>query len=322
MVKRTALYLIPVWFLSQGVSYSQSIADDYRRADSLAAITASKVYYSNIRPSWIGTTGYLFYENYTPEGTEYIIINAVNKSRRQAFDQKKFAASFESATGRKAEPGKLPIRNITFSERLGSFAFNYEDYNWICNLKDYRIVRRDRVTERGRTGIYHWSFRDELANPPVVSPDKKWTAFIRDFNVWIRSNDDRKEYQLSYDGGTGEYYSSYIRWSPDSKKLISCRVKPPEHHIVHYIESSPADQLQPKHYSFEYPKPGDAVPQLYPQLFDITAKKQIEVDKTQIQNQYSINNLIWTKNSRYFTFEFNKRGHQVYQVIRIEVETG
>ena len=92
------------------------------------------------------------YENNTPDGIEYLIVNANNLTKKQAFDQKKFVQAFESATGKKAEPGKLPIRNILFSERLGSFAFIYDNYNWICNLKDYRIVKRDRVTERSKTG--------------------------------------------------------------------------------------------------------------------------------------------------------------------------
>jgi dipeptidyl aminopeptidase/acylaminoacyl peptidase len=315
------LDIFPILILSQTISFSQGTADDYKRADDLARNTMSKVFYGNVRPSWIGNTGNLFYENLTPDGTEYVIVNAISKSKKPAFDQKRFVTAFESATGMKAEAGKLPVRNIIFSEKLGSFAFNYDNYNWICNLKDYKIVKRDKVSERGPSGQYDWSFRDELANNPVVSPDKKWTAYIRNFNIWIRS-DDNKEYQLSFDGGIGEYYSSYIRWSPDSKKLVSCRVKPAEKHLIHLIESSPADQLQPKHYSFEYPKPGDALPQFFPQLFDVDSKKHIKVDDSQLPNQYSINNIKWGKESRYFTFEYNKRGHQVYQVIKVDSETG
>ena len=318
---KQALNIFPFLILSQTISFSQGTADDYKRADDLARNTMSKVFYGNVRPSWIGKTGNLFYENLTPSGTEYVIVNAITRSKKPAFDQKKFITAFESATGKKAEAGKLPVRNIIFSEKLGSFAFNYDNYNWICNLKDYKIVKSDRVSERGPSGPYNWAFRDELANNPVISPDQKWTAFIRNFNIWIRS-DDNKEYQLSFDGGTGEYYSSYIRWSPDSKKLVSCRVKPAEKHIIHSIESSPADQLQPKYYSFEYPKPGDAVPQFFPQLFDVDSKKHIKVDDSQLPNQYSITNIKWGKESRFFTFEYNKRGHQVYQVIKVDSETG
>ena len=316
------LGFILAMLISPGTTWSQVTADDYKRADDLIRITSDKVFFGNVRPTWIGSTGSFLYENSTPDGVEYLIVNAKNLTKKQAFDQKKFIEAFESATGKKAEVGKLPIRNIIFSDKLGSFAFVYDNFNWICNLKDYRIVKRDRVTERGRQGAWDWGFRDELGSDPVDSPDRKWTAFIRNFNVYIRSNDDKKEYQLSYDGGVGEYYSSYFRWSDDSKKLISTRVKPAEKHMIYYIESSPEDQLQPKHYTYEYQKPGDAVPQKYPQLFDIESKKHIKIDDSQIPDQYSINNILWSKDNSYFTFEYNKRGHQVYQVIKVDAKAG
>jgi dipeptidyl aminopeptidase/acylaminoacyl peptidase len=304
------------------LAYPQVTAEDYKRADDLARLVAEKVYYGSVRPSWIGNTGSLLYENNTPAGIEYVILNTRDLKKRQAFDQSKFAIGFYATTGIKAETGKLPIRNILFSEKFGSFAFVYDNYNWICNLKDYRIVKRDRVTERGRPSGWDWGFRDELANAPMESPDKKWTAFIRNYNVFIRSADDKKEYQLSFDGGLGNYYSSYFRWSENSKKLMSYRVTPAEKHMIYYIESSPEDQLQPKHYSYEYQKPGDAVPQKYPQLFDIESKKHIKVDYTMIPDQYTVNNIQWSKDNSYFTFEYNKRGHQLYQVIKVDATTG
>jgi dipeptidyl aminopeptidase/acylaminoacyl peptidase len=304
------------------LSFSQVTADDYKRADNLSKLVADKVYNGNVRPTWIGNTGSFFYENNTQNGIEYLIVNSITKTKKQAFDQKKFAGAFESVTGKKVEPGKLPIRNILFSEKFGSFAFIYDNYNWICNIKDYRIVIREKITERGRQTGWDWGFRDETANDPVVSPDKKWTALVRDFNVWIRSNDDKKEFRLSYDGGLGNYYSSYFRWSDDSKKLMAYRVKPAEKHMIYYIESSPEDQLQPKHYSYEYQKPGDAVPQKYPQLFDIESKKHIRVDDSMIPNQYSVNNILWSKDNSFFTFEYNKRGHQLYQVLKVDAKTG
>jgi dipeptidyl aminopeptidase/acylaminoacyl peptidase len=303
-------------------SEAQVTADDYKRADELAKLVFDKVFYSNVRPTWIGSTNCFLYENNTTAGIEYIIVNSNTLSRKKAFDQKKFAESLSSVTGKKMEPGKLPVRSLVFSDKLGSFAFIYEDYNWICNLKDYSIIKSEKATEPRRPPLWDWGFRDELTNEPVLSPDKKWTAFIRNYNVFIRSNDDKKEYQLSFDGGTGEYYSSYFKWSEDSRKLVTSRVRPAEKHMIHYVESSPVDQLQPRHYSYEYQKPGDAIPQMYPQLFDVATRKQIGVDGSRILNQYSIDEITWSKDNSCFMYDYNKRGHQLYQVIRVDALTG
>jgi dienelactone hydrolase len=281
--------------------YSQPDTSDYRRADDLVKLTTGKVFYGNVRPVWINSSGRFLYESTTPEGIGYYIVDANNGTKRVAFDQKKFITAFEAATGQKAKPGKLPITNLVFSERLRSFSFNYDNYSWICsfstprnfrnprnaanqpaqnvpvNTSDYRIMRGDKLAERPRRDAWDWGFRDELANCPVESPD--------------------------------------------SKKLVSNRVKPAEKHMLHYVESSPEDQLQPKHYVYEYQKPGDAVPQMYPQLFDIEARKHIKV-AVQIPDQYSIDEPKWSRDSRYFTFEYNRRGHQVYQVIKVDAATG
>jgi hypothetical protein len=313
---------ILVMIISQAISLAQVTRADYKRADSLNKWVSGKVYYGSVKPLWIGNSSCFLYDNLTPDGIDYIIVNANNLTKRKAFDQNKFARSLESVSGKKAVAGKLQISGIIFSENLGSFAFVFENFNWICNLKDYSIIKRDIVTNRDRQGGWDWGFRNELGNDPVVSPDKKWSAFIKNFNVYIRSNDDKKEYQLSYDGGLGEYYSSYFKWSENSKKLISCRIIPAEKHMIHYIESSPEDQLQPKHFSYEYQKPGDAIPRKFPQLFDIDSKKHIRIDDTMIPDQYSIDNLKWNKDNSSFTFEYNRRGHQLYQVLKVDAISG
>lgn len=320
--KNSGILLTAAFILSTFTANAENLTDIYKRADDLAKRTADKVFYGNVRPVWIGKTNSFLYEILTPSGMDYIIVDADKHSKKKAFNQEKFSSAFEAATGKKSEPGKLPLRDIVFSDKQGSFAFTYDGFNWICNLKNYEITKGEKVTDRRRPGGWDWGFRDELTRDSVESPDKKWKAFIKNYNVFIRSGDDKKEYQLSFDGALGEYYSSLIKWSPDSKKLVAYRVKPAEKHMIYYIESSPEDQLQPKHFSYEYQKPGDAVPQKYPQLFDIDSKKHIKVDDSNIPNQYSVNDIKWSRSSRYFTYEYNKRGHQVYNVVKIDASSG
>jgi hypothetical protein len=320
MKKSLAIILSLIIF--SGWTWCQVSPEDYKRADNLSVLTSNKVYFSDIRPSWIENSSSFFYRRQTPEGIDYIIVDASTLKKKQAFDKQKFAASFGKITSKKIDASTLPVRNVLFSDLSGTFSFEYENYKWKCNTRDYRIDRLDSIKDITRQRPWDWGFRDETGNKPVLSPDKKWTAFIRSCNVWIRSNDDRKEYQLSTDGGIGNYYSSYMVWSRDSKKICAYRVIPAEKHYIHYVESSPADQLQPRHFSYEYQKPGDAIPQKYPQLFDAETKKHITVNDNVIPNQYSVDGIRWSRDNSYFTFEYNKRGHQLYQVIKVDAKTG
>ncbi len=323
-MKKTFLltFLLTSVFILTVRSYSQGTADDYKRADSLNKLVSGKVFNDIVNQAWIGKSGNLYYETNTRNGLQYMIVNAEKLTRKPAFDQVRFAKSLEAVTGKKVVPGKLPVSNILFSDEMSGFAFQFDNYNWICNLKNYSIEKKDTVTEDHRRRDWDWGFRDELGNGPVLSPDKKWTAFIKNFNVYVKDNISKKEYQLSNDGGLGKYYSSYIKWSPDSRKLVSSLVVPAEKHMIWYIESSPEDQLQPKHFSYEYQKPGDAIPQKFPQLFDLGSLKHIYLDESILPNQYSVDNIKWSKDNSFFTFEYNKRGHQLFQVIRVDAATG
>ncbi len=321
-VSRTVIVSAVLLLISASIIAQVTVAD-YRRADSLAEKFRDITWYGSVRPSWAGETSVFTYENETPSGREYIIVDPLKQIKKEAFSTEKLAKKMSDFSDDEIESKKLPISRVSFSEDLKSFTFMWNDVEWTCSLPSYKLVsgERERDRRRGR-GEWAWGSRDELSNDPVPSPDDKWEAFIEDFNVQVRNKKTKEEYQLSYDGGIGLYYSSFMEWSPDSKKIMAYKMHPAEKHMIHYVESSPDDQVQPKHHSYEYTKPGDALPQQYPQIFDIESKKHIEVHDSLIPNQYSVGRYSWRKDSRSLTYEYNKRGHQLYQVININAETG
>jgi dipeptidyl aminopeptidase/acylaminoacyl peptidase len=99
-------------------------------------------------------------------------------------------------------------------------------------------------------------------------------------------------------------------------------VRPGYRREVHYVESSPEDQLQPKYSSIVYAKPGDVLDVDQPVLFHIDTKQQTVVDNTLFPNAFGNSEPVWRKDSRAFTFEYNQRGHQVYRIIEVDAATG
>ena len=163
------------------------------------------------------------------------------------------------------------------------------------------------------------------AEPQVcTSFDGKWDALIENFNVFLRpAGSTQRPTALSFDGSEGNYYTfRSIAWSPDSKKLVAYHTRPGYDRQVHYIESSPTDQIQPKHSSILYRKPGDALDIAFPALFDVATKKETEIDHALFPNAYNLTPPVWWKDGRGFTFEYNQRGHQVYRVIEVDAQTG
>ncbi len=155
-----------------------------------------------------------------------------------------------------------------------------------------------------------------------ASFDGKWEAFIQDFNVFLKSAGDHPAFPLSFDGSDGNYYTlRTIAWSPDSKRLVAYRTRPGYNREIMYIESSPRGQIQPKHVTIHYLKPGDTLDIARPVLFDVAARKGIEIDNSLFPNPYSLSPPRWWKDSRGFTFEDNQRGHQVYRIIEVDART-
>ena len=177
----------------------------------------------------------------------------------------------------------------------------------------------------GRRHQRHWMEVDEENEPyPVTSPDGKMEAYIEGYNVVL--HEVGKPYSqkriLSQDGTIGCYYSNRIQWSPDGKYIFVCKRTPVEKRYVYYVESSPSDQLQPILHKQEYAKPGDALPQFLPVIFNVKTGTKVEADVHKIENQYALNRFRWLPDSKEVTMEYNQRGHKLYQLLGMNAENG
>ena len=158
----------------------------------------------------------------------------------------------------------------------------------------------------------------------AVSPDGKWTAFIQDNNVFVRSLERGagNAFALSTNGTAEIFYSGEFHWSPDSKKLVALQTTKGDGRKVYLVESSPKDQEQPKLLSYDYDKPGDKIPVPRPQLFDLAARSQIAVPDGLFTNAWSVDEIRWWPDSSRFTFLFNQRGHQTLRIVAVDAQTG
>ena len=154
------------------------------------------------------------------------------------------------------------------------------------------------------------------------SPDGKWSAFIRNYNLYVRNIEADTEVALSDDGTEEDAYEERFYWSPDSQKLAGLHTKKGYDRQIHLIESSPQDQLQPKLHTLSYRKPGDDIPIARPQLFDVAKGQHIAVSHELCANPWGISEIRWAPDSSRFTFLYNQRGHQVLRIVSVDAGTG
>jgi len=154
------------------------------------------------------------------------------------------------------------------------------------------------------------------------SPDGKWSASIRDYNLYLRNLETEEEIALTEDGTEEDAYSDRFHWSPDSTKLLVLRTRKGDERKVYLIESSPDDQLQPKLHNYSYLKPDDRIAIHKPHLFDISDKRHIAITDELFPNPWSISEIRCSPDSSRFTFLYNQRGHQVLRIISVDTATG
>ncbi len=155
--------------------------------------------------------------------------------------------------------------------------------------------------------------------PQDRSGDAKWTAFVRDGNVYIRNNTDASETQLSRDGDSALSYG-LLEWAPDSQTLVAFRIEPGDRKEVHLIESSPNGGGRAVLHSRPYDLPGDKFTAYELNLFDVETRTQRKPEIDRID--FGRPRLRWNADGRRFTYEKIDRGHQRFRVIEIDSHTG
>lgn len=320
-VYKLGLFLIAM-LLNGGMAIAQGTVDDYNRAYSLRdKFSSNKVFYSNVNPEWIEGTHQFWYIRNTPEGRIYVSVNAEKKGRKDLFDHKQLANVLGKASGKEVKPEAINLERLHVNKTLDTLRFNFNNQKWMYAVRKNQLANEGTLPAPSKPR--HWmEMDDEKSAGPVTSPDGKYTAFIKNDNIYVKEVATGKEKQLSLDGTLSNYYSSYIRWSPDSKKVVSCRIRPIEKRFVYYVESSPADQLQPKLHKQEYAKPGDELPFKVPCIYEVETGRGIIPSTDLFAQQYEIYAPEWSSDSRAVTFEYNQRGHQVFRVLEFSAETG
>jgi dipeptidyl aminopeptidase/acylaminoacyl peptidase len=312
--------LLPLFLFFTSVAYGQTIDSLYKQADNFWKRYSTAFHHDASEIKAIDGTHCFWYLTQTTNGKEYLLLDTDKRKISSAFDQKKLAAGLALIVKKNVDSYQLNLRNVRFNRKLDSMFFMLEEQRFSCKLKDYRLAKEpDRPQD---TEEYWGNVYKEDRKERVKSPDNNKEAYISEGNLWIYDLTTRKNTQLSLDGSPFEYYSSNIYWSPDSKKIVCCKYRPVETRRLTLISSSPKDQLQPKMESIDYPKPGDALPIRRPVLFTIDSAKTTPIEVPEVEHQFDLGNIRWNKTNTFFTFDFNRRGHQQYVVYAADAATG
>lgn len=191
------------------------------------------------------------------------------------------------ALGANAQQGKLTAKDYDRAERFMSY--NTEKFidgvpgrlNWLDNDKFWYTVKNQNgsqtflVDPLKKTKTLTTAYTAETApaqggrrfgnRNEVVSPDGKKAVFIKDWNLWVRDVESKKETQLTTDGIKDYGYATdnagwtmsdgpIVRWSPDSKKVATFQQDQRNVSDMYLVTTNVG---APVLKAWKYPLPGD-----------------------------------------------------------------
>ena len=331
-VMKLALLFLPSLMFAQGT------ATDYARSGALREKLQNQTVNVAGPATWIGSTDRFWYRKSVKGGAEFVVVDAATQEKRPAFDHAKLAAALGGKSTAVNLPFNEFLfvddeKAITFTAEGTQWRCTLADY--ACrktgstgggrggrgggrgpapfddgletpsepenNVEDGMALEYPQLATGAPPQINTFAaFGPAPPGETRLSPDEKWEVYLNNYNVMVRKKGETKGERLSFDGSEGNYYTlPSIAWSPDSKHLVAYRVRRPGYkREIHYVESSPADQLQPKHSTREYAKPGDAVDIAQPVLFDVDTKQADRHRQRAVPESVRLTPPVWRKDSR------------------------
>lgn len=332
MGKRCRLLLATVLFFCWS-SFSlcgQGTLADYERAERFLPWNVKKlVTEARVSPHWIQDSHRFWYlkESHGGRIREFILVDADKSTQGPAFDSSRLAVELSKRMGRQVHQERLPFTEFDFVDSGEAIEFKVAESIWKCSLKSNECSSR----------------RDAASHQGVFSPDKRWLAFVREYNLWLRSTSTGQEVQLTRDGAKDYDYATplpplglmvkegtdqarerpAVFWSPDSTKLVTYRLDSRNVGKLTAIQFVTPGQLRPKAYNYGYPLPGEDLPHAQPIVFDLTEGKRIDVDGPPLNIVYYDGpEFSWFKDSKRFYFEVDGRGESFREILEGDAQTG
>jgi dipeptidyl-peptidase 4 len=295
---------------------------------------------TTVYPTWIEDTDYCWYareikkeDEPIPTGKEYRLVNAQALTNTPAFEHQGLAAALAEAVQQEVHPRDLPLGGLTIqlkpeTSTIDTLRFTAFDKYWIYSPS----------TEALTEDPTH-----QLPQQEIASPDGRYAAFTRDYNLWIKDLATQEERQFTFDGEELYCYAVVgnawgkemgsglqVSWSPDSQRLFTVQRDSRQVLTLPIVEHIPKDgSIRPKVRNTPLALPGDEHIPTY-QLLTI----EIATGKIQAASYHPVpitrnswgffdSNLGWWGNdSRRAYFVDMARGYQTVRVVELDTYTG
>jgi dipeptidyl aminopeptidase/acylaminoacyl peptidase len=321
-------FLLAMLFATVPV-FAQSTLERYQKAEQFLPKNISKLTRNvNLRVHPVEGTSDFWYKLQTETGEKYYYFDGGNIQSEEAFDHLKLAASLSEFLEKDVNPDSLNLEQLVFIPGANKIEFTLETTSFQTDLSNYKTTKKEKEKPTPKN--------------QSVSPDKKWIAEVREYNLFLKNTETGEEFRLTDDGvekyeyatplswyklvdeSKGDEYdpSVSVRWSGNSKKFATMRLDRRKVGKLFLYQSLPDSGFRAKVWSYERALPGEpAITEEY-YIFDVETKSKVRVDIEPFADFTSSIFPTWMNKDTALYFARFTRGYQSIDMFRVNAETG
>ena len=311
--------------------YSQEVThEDYKRAVSFLHDNHNNKTVFNLKTkiNWFKDGTGLWFIDYSKNKKTYKLVDFKNTKVVDLFNHNKMASALTEFSEKLIKENQLSLSNIE-KRGKGNLEFQFEDKSYVLNLKSYQLTLQEEKPK-------------EEKNPfEAKSPDGKWIAYTKDYNLFIKSIESSKEFQLSTEGKRGYEYATrydwydkmegengerpkrfFMNWSEDSNWIATNIIDTRNAEKMYMLDHSIDSLYKPKLLSYYRGSPGDTTMiMVTPVFYNVETKKEV---KTSLPTGTHVNSVSieGMKQSGELLAEYSERGYKKEVLKHINLNNG
>jgi dipeptidyl aminopeptidase/acylaminoacyl peptidase len=221
-----------------------------------------------VEPHWMADRNSFWYAEGDPDEAIIWIVDPIAGTKRPLFDVDRLRRALAATLGREPPHRGVPFDRFTFMSEEKAVRFGIDGSEFILDLDTYDIQRAAFPSEDELP-------RGETAGVP--SPEGRWIATVRDYNLWLRSTEDGSEIQITSDGARDhEWWLPTAAWSPDGFTLTAEQIdsrQAPKIPLVDWL--GPTEEVEWNSFAR---KPGQPIARSELFLIDVRSGRRVRVD--------------------------------------------
>jgi len=317
----------------------KKVTPNYRLAEKFTRENVEKLLHStSVETNWIDNTDKFWYKFKTGRGTDFNIVDPVNKTRQPVFDNAKLASALSKFTHKPYDQKNLPISKLKFVRDLKAIEIEVDSLKFEYDLSTLELtfidtVRKSGQETSGRFRMGRGRFRGSGARGwKSYSTDSTLIAFAKNHNLYVIGADSI-EHQLTIDGE--RWYSfaassgdttqnkrvrANVRWFKDSHKLYITRRDQRKVNELWVINS--VAEPRPTLETYKYAMPGEKnVSQSELWIFDAEKRENVKVKADKLIDQAFSGTYAGDTDDKLF-FIRRSRDFKDLEVCKADTETG